>query len=316
MASKDYLIGEYRDEVHAEDMEGIEIGKNGYKYRLLDDVMMPPYITPKRYAMSRSIKTRPGDICFTSFPKSGSTWLSYILVLIVNNGETPEDATLRNCVHWVASSFTYPRSAAELDAFPPPRIFKSHMGYKMAVGGVPADNPCRYIYIARNPKDVAVSYYFFERNKSWAGGYSGSWEDWLESFLGGQVQRGDWFDHVLSWWNASRTSDNILFLTYEDLICDFVPQVERLARFVGHPLKPEVAEKIREKTAFKEMRETGFSNLHEIKELGGFFRKAKIGSWSEQFTPAQNAAFDEIYARRMAGSGLEFNFGSGSESRS
>lgn len=314
MTLKEFSIGEYRDEVHGEKLEDLQVAANGYKYRMIDGVVMPPYITPQRYALSRSLATRPGDICYTSFPKSGSTWLAYILVLIVNNGEMPEATTLRSYLHWVASSFTYPRSAEQLDALPSPRIFKSHMPYGMAVGGVPADNACRYVYIARNPKDVAVSYYFFESKKSWSGCYSGSWEDWLEMFLAGRVQRGDWFDHVLSWWNASRTADNIMFLKYEDLSRDFVPQVERLARFLGYNLTREVVEKIHQKTAFREMQQTKFSNMHEIKEMQDFFRKAKIGSWSEQFTPEQSAAFDEVYDRRMAGSGLQFDFGSKAKS--
>lgn len=309
MFSEDFLIGEYKDELHAEDLDSLRTAAHGYKYRLVDGVMMPPYITPRRYKLSRTLETRAGDVCYTSFPKSGSTWLAYILVLIVNNGETPEDTTLRNCLHWVASSWTYPRSAEELAALPSPRIFKSHMPYQMAVGGVPAENPCNYVYIARNPKDVAVSYYYFERDKSWSGGYAGSWEHWLEIFCAGQVQRGDWFDHVLSWWHASQAADNILFLTYEDLCRDFAAQIDRLARALGHPLTPEVIDTIHRKTSFREMRETEFSNMHEIEEFDGFFRKAQIGSWSEQFTAEQSAAFDALYARRMAGSGLDFDFG-------
>jgi len=304
---QDFQIGEYRDEIHAEDLDGLKRGEYGYKYRILDGVVMPPYITPRRYQASRTIETRPGDICYTSYPKSGSTWLAYILVLIINKGELPKGTTLRNCLHWVASSWTYPRSPEELEALPSPRVFKSHMPYQMALGGDPASNPCKYVYIARNPKDVAVSYYYFERGKSWSGNYSGPWEHWLDLFRTGRVQRGDWFDHVLGWWRANK-APNILFLKYEDLCHDFINQVDRLARFLDHPLPPNVLGTIREKTSFREMQTTEFSNMHEIREFNGFFRRGQIGSWREQFTPAQSAAFDELYAERMAGTGLDFEF--------
>ena len=56
------------------------------------------------------------------------------------------------------------------------------------------------------------------------------------------------------------------------------------------------------------MQTTEFSNMHEIREFNGFFRRGQIGSWREQFTPAQSAAFDELYAERMAGTGLDFEF--------
>ena len=41
------------------------------------------------------------------------------------------------------------------------------------------------IYIARNAKDVAVSYYFFARMFS-ESSYAGTMEDFAESFLAGQ----------------------------------------------------------------------------------------------------------------------------------
>jgi len=304
-SAEDFEIGEYRDEIHAESFDDLQFGEYGYKYRLLDGVMMPPYITKNRYRVSRTLETRIDDLCYTSYPKSGSTWLAYILVLILNDGEAPEGTTLRNCLHWVASSWTYPRDEHELRDLPSPRIFKSHMPYQMALGGGPEQSPCKYVYIARNPKDVAVSYYFFEREKSWSGNYSGPWEHWLRLFSEGRVQRGDWFDHVLGWWRA-RTLENVLFLKYEDLCRDFLGEVDRLARFLGRPLSPATLERIREKTAFGAMRSTDFSNMHEIREFTGFFREGRIGSWKEQFTPAESKTFDELCARRLGGSGLDF----------
>jgi hypothetical protein len=297
----------YEDSIHGEDLAGIELGEHGYKYRVLDDLVLPPYITPARYELSRTIQTRTGDVCFISFPKSGSTWLSYILFLLIRQGDKPEEDTLRNQFHWVASSWPYPRSGEELDALPSPRIFKSHMPYRMAVGGVPTESPCRYVYIARNPKDVAVSYYHFESGKQWSGNYSGPWEHWLQLFVEGRVQRGNWFDHVLSWWEK-RAAENILFLRYEDLKRRFDEALGEISRFLECPLTPEVLGEIREQTSFANMKADEFSNLKEIEELGGFFRRGEIGSWKDQFSVAQSEWFDDIYTERMKGTGLEFEF--------
>ncbi len=298
-------IGKYKDHIHAEVLDDLQVGDHGYKYRVLEGLVMPPYITPDRYELSRTIETRPGDICFTGYPKSGSTWLSYILLLLTKNGETPSDETLRSCLHWVASSFTYPRSRDELEALPSPRIFKSHMPYHMAVGGNPVENPCKYIYVARNPKDVCVSYFRFESDKSWAGNYNGPWEHWLEMFLNGKVQRGDWFDHALSWWEH-RDADNILFIRYEDLREDFDGAVTRIAEFLEYPLSRELLQTIREKTSFQAMKQDEFSDLHEIEELGKFFRRGQVGSWKDVFTEKQAEHFDTLCRRRLEGSGLEF----------
>lgn len=304
---KSIQIGEYDDNVHAEVLDDLKVGEYGYKYRIVDGRVMPPYITPSRYSLSRTLQTRVGDICYTSYPKSGSTWLAYILVLIVGNGEIPSDPTLRSGLHWVESSWTYPRSMIELDALPSPRIFKSHMPYQMALGGDPVENPCKYIYIARNPKDVAVSYYFFERGKSWAGYYSGSWEHWLKMFMEGKVQRGDWFDHVLSWWNH-RNAKNILFLKYEDLRRNLDRELRKIARYLDHPLDDATVHRIEERTLFNNMKQNDFSNMHEILEFHGFFRKGEIGSWKEQFTVAQSEHFDKLYNKRTRDSGLSFEW--------
>jgi hypothetical protein len=307
MKDNNFKITEYADHIHAEVTEDLQTGDYGYKFRILDNVVMPPYITPSRYHLSRTIKTRSGDICYVSFPKSGSTWLAHIILLITLNGETPTDKPLRDCLHWVASSWTYPRSKSEIEALPSPRIFKSHMPYHMALGGNPAECPCKYIYIARNPKDVAVSYYYFERDKSWAGNYNGPWEHWLNMFIEGRVQRGDWFDHILSWWNH-RKEENLLFLRYEDLRRNFDRELRKIARFLDYPLSIEAVNKITEKTVFNNMKKDDFSNMHEIKEFQGFFRKGEIGSWKDQFTVIQNEEFDKLYARRIQSSGLHFEF--------
>ena len=297
----------YDETMHAEVLDDLELGDYGYRYRMLDGVVMPPFITPARYELSRTIETRPGDVCFTSFPKSGSTWLSYILLLLINDGEAPTDQTLRSCLHWVASSWPYPRTREELDALPSPRIFKSHMPYAMALGGDPAATPCKHLYIARNPKDVIVSYYHFESEKCWSGEYDGPWEHWFEMFLGGRVQRGDWFDHVLGWW-AHKDADNVLFLKYEDLLTDFRGQLDRMAAFLGCPLSEELAETVAERTSFGVMKKNRFTDFHDVEEIKGFFRKGRIGSWRELFTVDQGERFDALCAEHLAGSGLTFEF--------
>lgn len=296
---------EYTDEQHAEDLTGLKLNPQGYKYRILDGRVMPPYVTPARYALSRRLETTSSDICFVSYPKSGSTWLSYILVLLTGKDATRDpDTTLRNSLHWVESSWTYPRSEEDLKRAPAPRIFKSHMPYGMGLGGVPTENKCRYIYIARNPKDVVTSYFHFEARKSWAGYYTGDWEDWFRLWVDGMVQRGDWFDHVLSWWER-RDCDNILFLKYEDLKKNTDGEMKRIADFLGLEVTPEKLALVREKVAFETMKKDDV--LGDVKEFNQFFRKGKVGSWKEQFTVSQNEFFDQLCEERFHGTGLTFD---------
>ncbi|KAJ1963596.1 hypothetical protein GGI12_001953, partial [Dipsacomyces acuminosporus] len=213
---------------HSGSDEGIIESPFGFKYHILDSVSMPPHVTPERYKLSRTIKTRDTDICFVSYPKSGTTWLAYILVLLTGN----KGATLNDSYHWVESQIGHPRPREELENLQPPRLFKSHMPYEMALGGVPAENPCKYIYVARNPKDVCVSYYHFQHGIDKPGYYKGEWDPWFQMFAEGKLRFGDWFDHVLGWWKH-KDCENILFLKYEDMKKDIDAELKKIASFIG-----------------------------------------------------------------------------------
>ncbi|KAJ1952373.1 hypothetical protein GGI12_006259, partial [Dipsacomyces acuminosporus] len=97
MTKSNPSTSEQAKEKHADAAGGIIESPFGFKYHILSGVTMLPIITPERYELSRTIKTRGTDICFTSYPKSGTTWLAYILVLLTGS----KGATLSDSYHWV-----------------------------------------------------------------------------------------------------------------------------------------------------------------------------------------------------------------------
>jgi len=101
----------------------------------------------------------------------------------------------------------------------------------------------------------------------------------------------------------------VLFLKYEDLKSDLGDQVARIAEFMGYRMTAELLEKVKDATSFEKMRVTEFSGMKEIEELGGFFRKGYVGSWREHFSPEQDEILNQIIEQRLAGTGLEFDFG-------
>ena len=66
-------------------------------------------------------------------------------------------------------------------------------------GGDPAKSPAKYIYVAMNPKDVAVSL-FYHMRKFIDYEFTGDWDYFFECFINGKVESGSWFDDVLEWW--------------------------------------------------------------------------------------------------------------------
>jgi len=248
-------------------------------------------------------------VCYvaTLYLPLGTTWGQHIANLVKNQGED-DKKRITESVPWPEEIFVPMQLVNGMSS---PRIFKSHNPYHMMMGGVPHTSPARYIYIARNPKDVAVSYYHLTRGFEMFQ-YSGTWENYLQLFMNGRVYFGLWFDHVLEWWKH-RDAENILFLKYEDMKKDHCGAVIKIAEFMGYKLKEEVIDAIVEKTTFQSMKANPATNYDwsEVKRKPDgqkFLRKGVVGDWRNYFTPDQNVKFDEVYAEKMKNSGLEFDF--------
>lgn len=182
----------------------------------------------------------------------------------------------------------------------------------MVYGAPPHTTQAKYIYIARNPKDVAVSYFHHLRGFI-AYQFSGSWDEFFELYLAGNIYYGSWFDHVLGWW-GHRNAENVLFLRYEDLISNLREGAERIARFLPGDTPPAgVIEEVVKQCSFDSMQDNPSTNFSWAKELRHpdqppFMRKGKVGDWRNYFTAEQNAVFDALYVEKMKDSGLEFEF--------
>ena len=220
-----------------------------------------------------------------------------------------------------------------------PRSFKIHSPYELAPGGEPAKSPAKYIYIARNPKDVAVSNFHLMELYSKHSNFTGTWDAFFELFLTGKVYYGSWFDHVLGWWknrgtyicmcynyhklsnvllsstikyNFRSDADNILFIKYEDRKKDPKKSIRLIASFLGYNLEPQVVDSIVEQTNFASMKakpveQNAPLGLEMQEGKPPFIRKGIVGDWKKYFTEDQSKRFDEEYAKRMRGTGLDFD---------
>ena len=66
---------------------------------------------------------------------------------------------------------------------------KTHLSYHTTPKSSTEDTKCRYIYVARNPKDVAVSFFNLYSLKNFAGGYDGPWEFFARLFVEGNGKK-------------------------------------------------------------------------------------------------------------------------------
>ena len=78
----------------------------------------------------------------------------------------------------------HPRAEhSDINTLPSPRILKTHLPYNIIPKSEDKDSKCKYIYVARNPKDVAVSYFKFATSLE---RFKGPWEIYVKLFVEGK----------------------------------------------------------------------------------------------------------------------------------
>lgn len=158
----------------------------------------------------------------------------------------------------------------------------------------------RYIYLVRDPTDVAVSYYHFHCSHL---GYRGNLERFLGEFVTGKVLMGSWFQHV-SQWRARAGAVNVLLLRYEELQQDLEGCVRRIAAFCNFRVPDTEWPRVLERCSFKFMKEheAKFDHLTETlfergQKMHAFLRRGGCGEGAERITAEQIAAF-KLQAQR------------------
>jgi methylamine dehydrogenase accessory protein MauD len=243
---------------------------------------------------------RSDDIFVVTYPRSGTTWMQMILYQLTTEGGMGFSHITQVCP-WFERSL---KDGTAYDTLPAPRVFKSHLSYLRIPKG-----SCRYIYVARDGKDVAVSYYHFCTTHM---RYKGSFDDFFELFLKGEVPFGSWFRHVRGWWQH-RDDANVLFLRYEELTTDLPGCLRGIAAFCGLEVAPARWPGILERCSFDFMKrhESQFDPMTALLFEQGFrpsshLRRGQAGAWSGQLSPRQARRFDKAVDRRLGGSDIAF----------
>ena len=279
----------------------------------IDGLKVPPMIDMEWVKSMKDMKIRPDDVWIVTYPKCGTTWTQQIVRLIINRGKE-DGLRINDAVPWVEAFCDFPamdyKYYVDVDKMISPRAFKSHFRYDMMPCGLPSSTSGKYIYVVRNPKDVAVS--FFHHDRAIPFYPLCEWDEYLEKFLKGELDFGDYFDHVLSWW-AHKDDDNVLLLKYEDMKKDLPSAVTQITKFIGQDISKELVDDIAHKTTFANMKKDSSANMEWVKKFqrpegADFMRKGEIGDWKNYFTPEQIARLDAVYDKRMKGAGIDLEF--------
>src|SRR3712207_2036369 len=100
-------------------------------------------------------RPRQGDIVIATYPKCGTTWMQRIVGMLVFQSAEPQPVW--HTSPWIDRRFPEPLEAvmARIEAQPHRRFLKSHL----PLDGLPFYDEVKYIHVARDGRDAAMSFH-------------------------------------------------------------------------------------------------------------------------------------------------------------
>ncbi|XP_066585146.1 sulfotransferase 1C4-like [Prorops nasuta] len=258
-----------------------------------------------------NFQARSSDVWVFSFPRSGTTWTQEIVWLIMNDLNfalaTAQHLNDRfpflecNMIidtdvteELVKTKINIEEAASEkmdfllpmfdiVEKMPSPRFIKSHMPISFFPNVVNSD--CKIIYIARNPKDVLVSLYHFNKtNLGW--NFGGDFLEFCDLFLKNLVIWTPYFEHVKEAWNL-RHKPNFLFLFYENLKKEIQVSVKTIANFLGKEYNSQQIQELCNYVDFQNFKKNAknYGPYTKVYPSKTFIREGHVGGWKSIITP-------------------------------
>lgn len=148
------------------------------------------------------------------------------------------------------------------------------------------------VYVARNPRDVAVSYYHLNR-LSRVFGYTGDFPQFWDYFERDQVLYGSYWKHIEEGWQR-RHEPNVLFMFYEDMNHDLPGAIRKVSKFLDKTIADDEVNKLAEYLNIDQFRNNPSVNLKELYNTGEFDSKEEafvrngitsVSGWQKEYTP-------------------------------
>jgi len=169
------------------------------------------------------MKVRPTDCFVTSFPRSGNTWMRYMISNALDpeaDRELPELLDFMPMIDW-RDAPTRLRKMDDTGIVP--RLLMTHEPFRpYLLGG-------RTAYLLRDGRDAVVSYHHYRVNRN---RMKISQSDYLRRSLAGRFRYGSWQAHVEGWWQQ-QDHPNVCIVRYEDMMENAALQLRRVLDHFG-----------------------------------------------------------------------------------
>lgn len=231
---------------------------------------------------------RPSDVFLIGHPKSGNTWLAYMLAIILHRDDRA-DISLANVGNFVPTIHARDAGIAEYQHLPDPRVFRNEMPRF-------AERYPKIVYLMRDPRAVLVSLYhmyntiFADKQMTLHAflreylthGCIRSWEP--------LVIRWDW--QVAAWMARAERDERVMLVRYEDMVRDRKQVLRNVMLFSGVTCAEDDLELAVTRGSFDAMQQTekrygAESYPGEIGKRGRFIRRGKVDGWRNELDPAE-----------------------------
>lgn len=250
---------------------------------------------------------KPQDAFLASFPRSGSTWLRFMLYEVLSG----EDAGFRKIEDRLPEIHRHRGSQPILPGGG--RLIKTHENYRNDYG--------RAVLLVRDMRDVFLSVYnsfiALDLTKFVS---KGDIDSFLSSFLEGKViHSGSWQQHTRSWLESPLAKNgNLLVVRYEDLRKNPEQKLQELLQFVGINPDVRIIRRAIENNTLQQMRakedkakKAGETSIllgrrtDAFDEVSRFVRKGAVGGWRGKLTDAQVKLIQQYAGETLEAVGYE-----------
>lgn len=243
---------------------------------------------------------RPTDVFLVGHPKSGNTWLAYMLGIAMRKNFGHKQITLGNVQEFFPAIHAKDYEIASYAQLPSPRIFRNETT-------VCGELYPKTIYIMRDPRSVLVSYYHHALHD--LGEYDWTIGTFVEEMLTyGCIRRLEpalvrWDKHVSYWFQRSKHQP-VKFVKYEELKRDRRQVLEDVIKFIGLVCDDEDIALAVEQGSFENMRKNeetyGAEPYSGTKgEKGYYVRNGKVDGWKKELSPGLAVRIEREFSATM-----------------
>jgi len=258
-----------------------------------------------RQPANRGLSVFPDDIFVVSYPRSGNTWTRFLIGNLLYQEDPITFSNIESRIPEI-----YFNSDRQMRRLKHPRVLKSHECFDPRYP--------RTIYIVRDPRDVAVSFYYHNIK---AGNLPDTYsiDDFIPRFMAAEFDSkwGSWADNVMSWLCLRRHDKRFLLLSYEQVKKDPKRELKRLAMFLSEiwpsriDVSPEKLARAVELSSPERMRQLEKEEAHkwvltrQTRPDKPFVRSATAGGWKAILSPESVKRIEFAWGDLMGQLGYE-----------